>query len=478
MTSAVATTIRNARARLVRLVLCLGFFVLAGCPSETDSLPPSPRPNVLLVTIDTMRPDFLGAYGSKFGASPEIDALARESVVFERAIAAASRTVPAHASIMTSLWVRDHSVGWINGSTQLDGEWTLAEQFGDAGYETAAFVGNMMLSPRTAIDTGFDIYDFDLQQSELNRPLYQERSAELTTRRAMSWLALERDAPWFLWVHYQDPHGPYTPPEEHAALFDLRTRGEEPLQRLEKNRGVGGIPAYQLLPDIDFPGDYASRYAGEVHFLDQWLGELMAVIDDANEKPIVLLTADHGESLGEDGWWFSHGYRTTPDQVHVPFLVRAPGIEAESRSELVHQVDVAPTLLDLAGLDIPGNARGIALGRLIQSGKAFPDRIVYADIGYEASAYQGDEFTRAISKEGPGESQSYRWSSTKEWDSTEADLERQINLVEYLTTEIDMVRVDRLDPAKQLERLEQLRALGYVEAGEEEEMPPEKRELD
>jgi arylsulfatase len=374
---------------------------------------------------------------------------------------------------MTSLWVRDHSVGWMNGSTRLDGEWTLAERFAEAGYDTAAFVGNMMLSPRVGLDAGFDIYDHDLQQAELNRPEIRERTAARTTRRALAWLALEHARPWFLWVHYQDPHGPYTPPDDHAELFDLREDDEDPLPRLDKNRGERGIPAYQSLPGLDFAGQYASRYAGEIHFFDYWLGVLLEAVDGESIESVVLLTADHGESFGEEGWWFSHGFRTTPDQIHVPFMVRAPSLEPGRRTGLAHHVDVAPTLLDLAGLDTPAGARGLALARVRDDDGPFSERIVFADVGFEASAYQGRRFMRTIIEGDSRGSGSFQWSSTRDWervpskDSTRASVER------YLKTPTDLVRVDRLDPDLQAERLEQLRALGYVEVGEGEEMPPD-----
>lgn len=458
--------------RSLALILC----VVGGCLPEPRSPIASARPNVLLITIDTLRPDFLGTYGSTSGASPQIDALALESVVFERAIAASSRTVPSHASIMTSLWVRDHSIGWVNGSTRLDGEWTLAERFADEGYETAAFVGNMMLSPRVGLDAGFEIYDFDLQQAELNRPRFLERTAERTTRRALAWLALERDAPWFLWVHYQDPHGPYTPPAKHAGLFDFGKAGEEALPRLRQNRGERGIPAYQSLPGLEFAGEYASRYAGEIHFLDHWLGKLLEIVDDGAAKPIVLLTADHGESFGEEGWWFSHGYRTTPDQIHVPLLVRATSLDPGRRRELAHHVDVAPTLLDLAGLEIPTNARGVALGRLSESDLETADRTVFADVGFETTAYKGRDFIRMIAEGQSEGSQFSRWSSTANWEAADSDAELRTSIQGYLEIPVELVRVKRLDPDRQKERLEQLRALGYVEEGEQEELPPEEAE--
>ncbi len=458
---------------LVHLIVGLALFPTGsvGCWSEGDRAETAHSPNVLLITIDTLRPDFLGVYGSSTRASPNLDELAHTGVVFERAIAASPRTAPSHASMMTSLWVRQHSIGWMNGSTRLDQESTLAQAFSDAGYNTAAFVGNMMLSTRMGLASGFDFYDDDLRNAEANRPNYRERNAKDTTQRALQWIERAHDGPWFLWVHYQDPHGPYMPPASHAQQFDLRQEGEERLPLLTKNRGERGIPAYQRLPNLEYPGEYASRYAGEIHFFDHWLGRLLARVDAGDSKAIVLLTADHGESFGEEGWWFSHGFRTTPDQIHVPFLLRAPGLEPERRSELVHHVDVAPTLLDLAGLPILPNARGLPLGRLLREQAAIPDRAVFADVGREASAYQGDRFIRADLEGESIDAQHYEWSSTREWKPVEPSEKLRLVLDQYVETTSQVMAAERVDVEVERERLKHLRALGYVEAGEAEELP-------
>ncbi|MCP4906588.1 MAG: sulfatase-like hydrolase/transferase, partial [bacterium] len=162
------------RSRALTIFLGL-VFVFACTPAEERS-----RPDVLLITIDTLRADYVHAYGFPLEITPSIDALAERGVLFENAIAAATLTAPAHASIMTSRYVREHSIGSRNGDTRLDELSTLAESFSEAGYATAAFVSNAVLRRRIGLDRGFDTYDDELPSREQNRGNYFERIAEET----------------------------------------------------------------------------------------------------------------------------------------------------------------------------------------------------------------------------------------------------------------------------------------------------------
>jgi len=405
--SAKTVTLGSRLAAAVAAVsLCLG------CDADR---PPADAPSVLLVSVDTLRADHLGAYGFASDTSPHLDALAAESALFERAIAASSRTAPSHASMMTSRWVREHSIGHHNGSTRLaETETTLAASFRQAGYATAAFISNSMLQRRVGLDRGFDHYDDELPHRESNRADAFERRADRTTARASAWLSEPRDAPFFLWVQYNDPHGPYTPPPPYDERFQLTGAPDEaPLPVLYVQRGWFGIPAYQALPGLRRPSQYRSRYAGEIRYFDEWLGRLLAAAEGAagGRELAVLLTADHGESLGEEDFYFSHGHATTPDLSHVPFLLRAPGVAPERRSELAHHVDILPTLLDLAGLPIPADARGIALGPALRGEVAFPDRTVYCDVGEEVGAYRRDLFLRARIGASLGDTRSGTWAA-------------------------------------------------------------------
>jgi arylsulfatase len=432
-------------------------------PAVTAS--PARHPDVLLITLDTLRADHVGAYGAPRGATPQLDALAEESVVFERAVAASSRTAPSHASLFTSSWVRDHSIGYRNGATQLGDEATLAAILAAAGYDTAAFVSNSMLRRRIGLDRGFAHYDDRLPDSESNRPVF-ERVAEKTTKQALAFLARERQAPLFLWVHYNDPHGPYGPPPAYLEGPWNGPRDEPALPALEGQRGIRGIPAYQVMAEERRPADYRTRYAGEIRYLDAWLGRLLDAFDErSGPGAIVAVTADHGESLGEEGFYFSHGYGTAPNLAHVPFLLRAPGLAAQRIAAPVHHVDLLPTLLELVGLPQPPGAAGVALGPGLRGEAALPgDRDLFVDVGAEVSLYRGDTFLRARLGDdlGPvqqGSRQAFRWQSGSVWQPIEPSPELAHRAEQYAAERAVLRRAPPLGSDDEA----RLRALGYLE---------------
>jgi arylsulfatase A-like enzyme len=354
------------------------------------------RASVLLVTIDTLRADRLGAYGAAPGSTPNLDALAAQSVIFERAIAGAGMTAPSHAAILTSRYTREHSVGFENGFAQLEGTPTIAERFYLAGYRTAGFVGNINLTSLLGFDRGFEIFDDQLVQAEKHRPGIFERIAEQTTERALAWLE-PTQGPVFLWVHLQDPHGPYEPPEPYRGRTPVVTPpGEQPLPLLGNDSGRGGIPRYQQIEGMSLPSLYEGRYADEILYTDHWLGVLLGAFDrhEPDRPKVVLVTADHGEALGEDNRYFVHGMSTLPHLARVPMLLRAPGLAPERRSELVSHVDVMPTLLALSGIEGPAKMSGLALSTFLGSDTPLPERSVYCDNGSEVTAYRGDGFLR------------------------------------------------------------------------------------
>jgi arylsulfatase A-like enzyme len=465
---------RSTGACLLLASVC-ALAAAAGRAAQTAE--PGSKPNVLLITVDTLRADHLGSYGFPQETSAHIDALARDGVLFERAIAASGATAPSHASIMTSRYIRGHSVGYINGATRLEGARTLAEIFLDGGYATGAFVGNMVLRRGSGFERGFEVYDDELTVPEHNRSRVFERTAEQTTERALAWLGREetRDRPFFLWVHYQDPHGPYTPPSDYEKRFRTPSPpGEEKLPVLQNNTGWGGIPAYQLIDDQRLPSDYRGRYAGEIAYMDHALGRLIDAVDSHSpgRETVVLVTADHGESLGENDRWFVHFYTTTPEIAHVPMILRAPGLAPARRSELVHHVDVMPTLLELAGLPVPDGARGIALGPHLRQARApIPERILYCDRGPELSAYRANVFYRILGVDQAWRAQTptpappqapvwvkYRWQPDGSWKRVPDDAGPAPSVRDYYSRATPMVRTRRAD--RQMR--DRLRALGYV----------------
>ncbi len=449
--------------------------VMVCCAACTPQPEPGVAPDVLLITVDTLRADHLGSYGFPLPVSPSIDRLAERGMVFERAIAASAATAPSHASIMTSLYPRHHSVGYGNGLTTLIGDTTLAEVFSQHGYATAAFIGNMILQRPSGLARGFQLYDGELQRAEDGRAEYLERRARHTTLRALSWLELVPDDPVLLWVHYQDPHGPYSPPPAARGMLRVPPDPNEPtLPVLENDTGLAGIPAYQALPGLFRPSEYRSRYADEILYADRWIGRLIEAFErrTRGSGPIVLLTADHGESLGEADRYFVHSYSTAPDNAHVPLIVVAPGIEAGRRDWLVSHVDVMPTLLELAGLPFPPGD-GVALGPVLRGDTPAPlDRFVYCDMGNELSAYRAGQFLRLRGTAGAWNRGTQRqegladpqwlphdWTPGESWNPGIARGPLDESLRDYVLYAEEMTYVWELPP----ERQEALRAMGYGE---------------
>jgi arylsulfatase len=314
-----------------------------------------------------------------------------------RAVAASTATAPSHASIMTGLYPRQHSIGYRNGDSRLVGSPTLAEHFQQAGYETAAFVGNAVLQRRIGLDRGFDVYDDELPTQELNRPLIFERIATATTARALQWMHTA-DGPFFLWVHYQDPHGPYAPPAAYLKRFQVPPVGaDDPLPVVGSPFGIRGIPAYQVIPNLFRPSAYRSRYADEIYFVDESLGRLLKAVrsrSGIDDPPIILVTADHGESLGERERYFSHGSDGFPALAHVPLILSAPGIPPVRVNSVVSHVDIAPTLVALADLPRLRDVAGVDVSLSFREQAPMLGRRVFCDTGIELVGYDRAGFTR------------------------------------------------------------------------------------
>ena len=306
--------------------------------------PAKARPNVLLVTIDTLRADRLGCYGYARASTPTLDALAARGVRFATAVAHVPLTTPSHASILTGLTPLRHGVR-DNGQVLPAQVPTLAEAFRGAGYRTAAFVSGFPLDRRFGLDRGFETYDDRLPHgSDARRSAYVERPAGGTTKAALGWLESQQE-PWFLWVHYFDPHSPYEPPQELVA------GGRDP-------------------------------YDGEISQVDSQLGTLLRRIEEKGlqRRTLVLVTADHGESLGEHGEE-THGVFVYDSTLRVPLILLAPDVPARVATTVARLVDVAPTLLDSAGIPSSAPADGRSL-RPAALGRELPDAPAYAESLY------------------------------------------------------------------------------------------------
>ncbi len=452
---------------LVQAVLLLA----VGCASESE--PADSRPNVVLVTIDTLRADRLGTYGYPLPTSPNIDRFALEAVVFERGIAASAHTSPSHASILTSRYTREHSIGHHTGPTRLVGATTLADHYRAAGYATAGFVGNVNLKRGSGFDRGFEVYDDELPDREANREVF-ERTADQTNERVLAWLDAE-PGPFFLWVHYQDPHGPYTPPAEFEGRIRVPAPESEPdLPVNTSHSGLRGIPSYQAIDGRRRASEYEGLYGDEILYADRAFGKLVERIDEhaSGRDAVILLTADHGEAMGEGEFYFGHSYTTHPHLAHVPFIVRAPMLEPARSDFVVSHVDVLPTLLELTGLPAATSVSGRALGPILRGEEPEFERLVYCDIGHALSAFLDDSFIEVQRIRGAwatGENridpalksvwQAYAWQPGSEPRQMALAERLRAPIRDYFRSAVPMVeRSPHSD-----DDIEALRALGYVE---------------
>lgn len=319
---------------------------------------------VLLITCDTLRADRLGVYGFEAGTSPNLDAFAEECLVYDKAYAAAPMTMPSFASMMTGL-LPDHT-GVLNNHVLIPAQaTTIAESLSAAGFATSAVVSNWVLKSRDVdkqrgMEQGFDDFDDTMQSAERTRKKVKERLAPDTTDAALAWLEERPSDRFFLWVHYQDPHGPYTPPEEYIEERNRAYARQLPLSN--RSNTAGNIPFYQVLGQEMNTDFYEDRYEAEIRYFDRELGRLLAALEEEDllEQALVIFTADHGESLGEHDWWFSHGQTLYAELVRVPLLIRFPGALPQvslswegdyRRSEaLVGHVDLYATILASVGL--------------------------------------------------------------------------------------------------------------------------------
>lgn len=312
------------------------------------------QPNIVLVTVDTLRADRLGCYGCPVRTSPAVDALAARGVIFEACVAQASSTAPALASVMTSRYPSETGV-FNNTHPLIVAPETIAAFLKRQGYECAAFVSNFNLRERMGFNRGFDLYDAKMTDREMNRSGLPERTAEKTTDAALRWLAGRGGSPkpFFLWVHYQDPHGPYTPPDGFAPEAENYLTENRTLPALDTNWGEGGIPSYQILDGRTETAHYRAGYDGEILFCDEHFGRLTRALFEMDNlaHTAIVFTADHGESMGEHGFWFSHEQDLFSELIHVPLIVAVPHITAGRRTERVCHLDIFPTVAALAAPD-------------------------------------------------------------------------------------------------------------------------------
>jgi arylsulfatase A-like enzyme/tetratricopeptide (TPR) repeat protein len=354
---------KAARGVAVLLILAAAAAFLILRP-KAPAVARGDRLNVLLVTLDTTRPDHLGCYGGTGVKTPNLDALAANGVRFANAYAPVPLTLPSHASIMTGLNPVATGVH-NNGTYELGADrTTLAEVLKADGYKTAAFVASFSVDSRFGLAQGFDLYDDNFQEGTPFKATNAERRAEQVYSLFSSWMDATKDEPFFAWVHFFDPHVPYNPPSPYREQFSDRP------------------------------------YDGEIAYMDYVFGQIMGKLRDRSllGRTIVVVAGDHGEGLGDKGEW-GHGVFLYDETLRVPLIFSAAGHlpSGTAVAPRVRLIDIMPTVLDLMKRTAPEGTQGVSLLPYIQK-KRKADLDTYIETYYPRENFGWAPLTGLITK--------------------------------------------------------------------------------
>jgi arylsulfatase A-like enzyme len=418
--------------------VCVMCFLLASSVLCTNLLHARTLPNVLIMTLDTTRPDHLGCYGYNKDTTPNIDRLAGDGVLFSTAITVIPLTTPSHASIMTGLLPVTHQVH--RNSMPVQNDFTmLAEILKREGYATGGFVSVKILESALGFSQGFDHFSDVPPASEAKKSSYSEvpsvpvdptlilqRRGDETVDEALAWLDRNVEKPFFLWVHLYDPHLPYTPPREYGLRYNPEyeaylDRVSSPFMKMlsyadqrdyvqnvgepdDQQRTQEGFRAFFNLLGFmtsrvrmgenvpaDLVDDMIAAYDGEVSFTDEQVGRVRTFLEERRvyENTYFIIMADHGEILHEKEDYFGHHKYLYQGSMKIPLIMGFPGAVPQRVDELVTIVDVAPTLLDGLGIDVELPMDGVSFWpRIAGEGRVREDEklVLYTHTGEKSRA--------------------------------------------------------------------------------------------
>ncbi|MDE0887303.1 MAG: sulfatase [Myxococcota bacterium] len=330
------------------LLVGLSAGLLAGLLA-CDAPGQDPRPNVVLIVLDTTRADILSAYGYPKPTSPNLAKIAEEGVLFRQAMSTDFWTLPAHASLFTGQYPTRHQA--TSETNRLDDRvTTLAEYLNEAGYRTRAYVSNAWIGAERGFGQGFETYVETWQSAPGD---YESDRAAIAGARDWVEARAKKDEPFFLFLNLNSAHMPYSP--DVSTLVELSPQ-PMPIERTRKLRRIKGMWAHlggeYALEDLDFE-ILENLYAAEVAMVDQLVGKLIRTLETSEvlDETLLIVTADHGENLGEHGM-VDHLLSMYDTTIRIPLILRHPGTfpAGEERDELVSLVDLVPTVLEICGL--------------------------------------------------------------------------------------------------------------------------------
>ncbi len=392
--------------------------------------------NVLLISIDTIRPDRLSCYSPKYVETPHIDALAAKGVLFEHAFAHTPTTLPSHTNIMVGATPPYHGIHENSNYALSAAFLTLAELLKENGYSTGAFIAAFPLDSRFGLSQGFDVYDESYPSITSSTFHFQERNADQVIEAAIEWVE-DQKSRWFSFVHIWDPHAPYHPPDPFREKF------------------------------MDDP------YSGEVAYVDSALKKLFDYMESKGfmEDTLIVLTGDHGESLGEHGE-STHGYFAYNSTLWIPLILVGPGIIPGRANDYVGHIDLFPTICDFLGIEKPPHLQGVSLLPLMK-GKKLEKRAIYFE-SLVAYYSRGWAPLRGYIEEG----RKYIQSPLPEYYDLKHDFYEQNDLVQKIDVKTHKQKMQELleeltfqgkiqnPQVFNRETRERLRSLGYVSSPE------------
>jgi len=452
------------RSALILLAFLVGVNVIIALDKKTTS---PPGPNIILITIDTLRANHLGCYGYERNTSPNIDSLARQSVLFQTAVTPRARTGPATAAVLTGQYPHTNTVrtNWVPLPKKAI---TLQEILSNKNYVTSAVVGNYVLKrEHSGFSPGFDSYDDRMFEKELNRNLYEKTAGQIN-RSVFNWLEENYQNKFFLWIHYQDPHGPYAAPRELRDTFNHHNKDYISIEKIKEFQRLPWIEEKDGKVDA---ASYRDNYDTEILYCDEAVGKLVARLSDlgVEDDTVIILTADHGESLGEHDYYLGHGKFVYEASSRVPLIVYGPSIIKNPGriEEQVNLINITPTILDLAGIPIPPGMEGKSLLPMINGEDISGDEYIFLERKNQIKAVRTNDWKYIANidkstdelyylRDDPLETKNVALENRRQVEKLKSRLHEWMNPNDHIPIGNDHYR-----ELKKIER-ETLRSLGYL----------------
>lgn len=380
---------KSARKRLLDYLSIFAVFFSASCGVDQIDERPTRRPNVIVVSIDSLRADHVGAYGYSKPTTPRIDAFRHDAILFREAISQAPSTLPSHASILSSLIPTHHGASVANSFGIDPSVPLLTERLAEADYATASFNGGIQLDPIYGLDRGFDRYEAARPSTAGANVLVEPKDKfDFVVDASMEWIDSHRESSFFLFLHTYEMHHPYTPEPEILALFEDDYAGPLPAQ-ISVNL-LEAINAGEIAFDTSDLNHIISAYDAELHSVDMAFGRLIDFLRKENlyDASLIIVTSDHGEEFGEHGMIGWHSHTLYDELLKVPLVLKLPDSEAAGTivETQANGIDLAPTILERVGLDVPPSFEGKSLlGRVCKESAVARHSVSQRDVPLPAS---------------------------------------------------------------------------------------------